>query len=66
MVRMKTLLAGAAVVATLAGCGGSVLQCRLDAVAHLPLEPDLISVGDVREVVAKVKACQAQAGDAGG
>jgi len=51
-------------VAVLAGCGGSaLLQCRVDAVATLPLEPDHVSVGDVREVVAKLRACQA--GDGG-
>lgn len=63
---MKTLVAGCAVAVLLAGCGGGVLQCRLDAVSHLPLEPDLISYRDVELVVTKVKACQAQPGDAGG
>lgn len=55
------------------GCGSpSLLQCRADAAADLPLEPDQITLGDVRQVVRKVKACQAAArlpagasGDAG-
>lgn len=47
----------------LAGCGGgALLQCRVDAVSALPLEPDDISVGDLREVVRRVKACQAKDG----
>lgn len=55
------VLLGALAVA----CGSpSVLQCRVDAVAGLPLEPDLITLGDLRTVAAKVKACQAS-GDAG-
>lgn len=63
---MKTLVAGFIVAALLPGCGGSaVLQCRLDAVSHLPLEPDLITYRDVEQFVAKMKACQAH-GDAGG
>jgi hypothetical protein len=46
-------------------CGSpALLQCRVDAVAALPLEPDQVSVGDVRAVVAKLKACQAQDGGA--
>ena len=53
-----------ALVLLLSGCGGgALLQCRVDAVSLLPLEPDAISVGDLREVVRRVKACQA--GDAG-
>ncbi|OGR95487.1 MAG: hypothetical protein A2V88_15360 [Elusimicrobia bacterium RBG_16_66_12] len=49
----------------LASCGApSLLQCRAEAVTALPLEPDAITLGDVKEVARRVKACQAQ-GDAG-
>lgn len=48
----------------LAGCGkGALLECRVDAVSLLPLEPDAITLGDLKDVVRRVKACQA--GDAG-
>lgn len=44
----------------LLGCGSpTLLQCRAEAAAHLPLEPDQVTLGDVREVVRKVRACQA-------
>lgn len=52
------------ILAQVAACGGpTLLQCRVDAASGLPLEPDQVSLGDVREVVRKLKACQA--GDAG-
>ena len=48
-------------VGALAGCGqGALIQCRVDAVSLLPLEPDAITLGDVREVARRVKACQAK------
>lgn len=43
------------------GCSASLLECRAQAAADLPLEPDQITIGDVRDVVRKVKACQAAA-----
>jgi hypothetical protein len=50
-------------VGALAGCGGgALLQCRVDAVGLLPLEPDAITLGDLREVVRRVHACQAKDG----
>lgn len=53
-----------AVLVVLLRCGSSaLLQCRVDAAAALPLEPEQITIGDVRALVARVKACQA--GDAG-
>ena len=53
-----------AVLVVVLGCGGSaLLECRVNAVAGLPLEADQITLGDLKGVVAKVKACQA--GDAG-
>ena len=59
MVKLAILLA----FVLLSGCSqGALLQCRVDAVSLLPLEPDAISVGDLREVVRRVKACQAQDG----
>jgi hypothetical protein len=42
----------------------ALLQCRAEAVAALPLDPDTITLGDVKEVARRVKACQAQ-GDGG-
>jgi hypothetical protein len=46
-------------------CGsGALLECRAEAVSLLPLEPDLITLGDVKEVARRVKACQSR-GDAG-
>lgn len=60
MVKLAILFA----LVLLSGCGsGALIQCRVDAVSLLPLEPEDISVGDLREVVRRVKACQA--GDAG-
>ncbi len=45
------------------GCGNpQLLQCRAEAAALLPLEPDQITLGDLREVVRQVKACQADGG----
>jgi hypothetical protein len=44
-----------------AACGSpSLLQCRAEAVTALPLEPDTITLGDVKEVARRVKACQAR------
>lgn len=43
------------------GCSATLLECRAQAAADLPLEPDQITVGDVKEVIRKVKACQAAA-----
>lgn len=44
-----------------AGCGGrALLQCRVEAVSSLPLEPDDITLGDLRDVARRVKACQAK------
>lgn len=40
------------------GCTGQALQCRVDAVSALPLEPDAITLGDLREVARRVKGCQ--------
>lgn len=43
------------------GCGSpSLLQCRAEAVTALPLDPDTITLGDVREVARRVRACQAR------
>jgi len=38
----------------------SLLQCRVDAITALPLDPDTITLGDVKEVARRVKACQAR------
>lgn len=51
---MSSLLAGL-------GCNASLLECRTQAAADLPLEPEQITAGDVENVVRKVKACQAAA-----
>lgn len=57
-------IGSALILVQMAACGGpTLLQCRIDAAAGLPLEPDQVSLGDVKEVVRKLKACQA--GDAG-
>ncbi len=58
-------LVGVGAVRGLAGCGSPVLvQCRVDAVLGLPLEPDAITLGDLKDVQRKVKSCMAT-GDAG-
>jgi hypothetical protein len=42
-----------------AACGsGTLLECRVQAVTALPLDPDTITLGDVKEVARRVKACQ--------
>jgi hypothetical protein len=58
---------GVGVVRGLAGCGSAQLvECRVDAVLALPLEPDQITLGDLKEARRKVNACaQSGAGDAG-
>lgn len=43
------------------GCSATLLQCRAEAAADLPLEPEQITASDVEQVVRKVKACQARA-----
>jgi hypothetical protein len=44
------------------GCGSSrLLQCRAEAAAMLPLDPDTITSADVKAVARRVKACQASA-----
>ncbi len=60
MVKLAILFA----LVLLSGCSqGALLQCRVDAVSVLPLEADAITLGDLKEVVRRVHACQA--GDAG-
>ena len=45
----------------LASCSSATLaQCRLQAVAILPADPDEISVGVARELARRVKECEAQ------
>ena len=66
---LKPILGGLVVGLTLSGCGGpSLLQCRLDAVSHLPLsaveDPDSLTLGDVRALATELRACRVQ-GDAG-
>lgn len=59
------LIATVLIGGTVAACGSSVLvQCRVDAIEALPLDSDTVTLGDVREVVRRVKACQLR-GDAG-
>ncbi len=52
----------------LAGCGAStplLVQCLLTALSKLPLDnPDVLTVGEVRELAADLKACKSH-GDAG-
>lgn len=56
-----SVLVGFVGMRLLAGCGApSLLQCRAEAVEMLPLDPDTITLGDVREVARRVKACQAR------
>lgn len=43
------------------GCSTSLLECRAQAAADLPLEPEQITAQDVETVVRKVKACQVAA-----
>jgi hypothetical protein len=66
---MRALLLSIALAAGLSGCSGAapaLFQCRVAAVQKLPLQnPDLINVGDVRSLVADLKACQPATGDAG-
>ncbi len=59
------VVVGIGVVRGLAGCGSAQLvECRVDAVLGLPLEPDAITLGDLKDVQRKVKSCMAT-GDAG-
>jgi hypothetical protein len=67
---MRALLLSIVLAVGLSGCSGAALtalfQCRVAAVQKLPLQnPDLINVGDVRSLVADLKACQPATGDAG-
>ena len=60
-------MVGLCVVRGLAGCGGT-LQCRAEAVLKVIPEdqdPDEISLGDLKDAQQRVKACKAQAPDAG-
>lgn len=57
---------GICVLRGLAGCGAAqVVECRVDAVKILPVDPDQVTVGDLRDVVSRLHACEAR-GDAGG
>lgn len=61
---LGTAIAGVLFAGLTVACGSpSLLQCRAHAVESLPLDPDTITLGDVREVARKVRACQA--GDGG-
>ena len=68
MTRMLTaaLLAYLLVGLIAAACSAPTLvQCRVDALAVLPLDdPDAITVGDARRLVQRLKACEPR-GDAG-
>lgn len=49
-----------------AACGtASVLECRAQALAILPPNPDEITVGVARELGRRIQACEQQSGDAG-
>jgi len=67
----STLFVGvsAGALALCAHCAGTATaraECALAAVQALPLDdPDQISVGDVRSVVTRLKACEQGPGDAG-
>jgi len=60
LLRLLCLSLASTLLATV-GCASSVVECRAQAAADLPLEPEQITLGDVREVIRKVKACQAAA-----
>jgi hypothetical protein len=60
LLRLLCLSLVSALLASI-GCSSTLLECRAQAAADLPLEPEQITAGDVETVIRKVKACQGHA-----
>ena len=57
------ILAGWVLLGLHVGCGPAAqTDCTLRALTVLPTDPDLVSVGDARRLVQRLKQCQSQDG----
>lgn len=52
-------------IATLAGCGSTLVQCKIDAVEKLPDDPLAVNGHDVSNLIARLQNCRASGADAG-
>jgi hypothetical protein len=63
---MRNLAYGLALLLC-AACGSSQLaQCQLGALSVLPTDPAQVTAGDLRDVVGRLRACEAPARPDGG
>lgn len=59
---LKTVVIATALV-VVTGCGAAtknLLECKLDSLKILPSDPERITIGDLKDVVSRVRACHSE------